>query len=393
MEQEDTKQHFKQEQRFSSKLINFILHNKFVIFLLILLLVGLNIFVFSKISYIFQPLKVLITTVSLPIILAGVAYYLLNPIVDILERLKVKRVYSILLLYLIIIGLITFLIVAIIPFIKEQTLSLIENFPKYYNEAMSTFEKWIGSDIFNHFQRESGLDFNQMIRDLTGKAAAFFNNTLSGIGSIVGKVTEVVLAIVIVPFVLFYLLKDGKRLPNYMVKFLPNKLRNGTQHVMSEMNRQISTYIRAQIIDSFCIGILLYIGYMIIGLEYSLVLAIIAAFTSVVPYLGPTIAITPALIVALFMSPVMLLKMIVVWTVVQLIEGKFISPQIMGKTLKIHPITVIFVILTAGNLFGIIGVILAVPGYAVLKVIATHLFQWFKLRSGLYEPESEYEVK
>ncbi|WP_195575693.1 AI-2E family transporter [Paenibacillus sp. 1001270B_150601_E10] len=382
----------KQEQRLSSKLINFILHNKFVIFLLILLLVGLNIFVFSKISYIFQPLKVLITTVSLPIILAGVAYYLLNPIVDILERFKVKRIYSILLLYLIIIGLITFLIVAIIPFIKEQTLSLIENFPKYYNEAMATFEKWIGSDIFNHFQRESGIDFNQMIRDLTGKAAAFFNNTLSGIGSIVGKVTEVVLAIVIVPFVLFYLLKDGKKLPDYMVKFLPNKLRNGTQHVMSEMNRQISTYIRAQIIDSFCIGILLYIGYMIIGLEYSLVLAIIAAFTSVVPYLGPTIAITPALIVALFMSPVMLLKMIVVWTVVQFIEGKFISPQIMGKTLKIHPITVIFVILTAGNLFGIIGVILAVPGYAVLKVIATHLFQWFKMRSGLYDREGEHEM-
>ncbi len=70
----------------------------------------------------------------------------------------------------------------------------------------------------------------------------------------------------------------------------------------------------------------------------------------------------------------MLLKMIIVWTVVQLIEGKFISPQVMGKTLKIHPITIIFVILTSGNLFGIVGVLLAVPGYAVLKVVVSHIY-------------------
>lgn len=374
-----------EKQRWSGRLVDFLLHNKVVIFLCILLLVGLNIFMFSKISYIFEPAKVLIATVSLPIILAGVAYYLLNPIVDLLERFKVKRIYSILLLYLIIIALITFLIVAIIPFIKEQAISLAENFPKYYNEAITTFESWVGSDLFNDFQQQAGIDINQMLRDLTGKASAFFNDTFRGIGSIVGKVTEVVLGLVIVPFVLFYLLKDGKKLPNYLMKFLPTKLRSGSYQVMAEMNHQISSYIRGQIIVSFCIGILLYIGYLIIGLEYSLVLAIIAACTSIVPYLGPAIAITPALIVALFMSPIMLLKMIVVWTVVQLIEGKFISPQIMGKTLSIHPITIIFVILTAGNLFGVIGVILAVPGYAVLKVMVIHLFNWFKQRSGLYE--------
>ena len=127
---------------------------------------------------------------------------------------------------------------------------------------------------------------------------------------------------------------------------------------------------------------------MIIGLDYALILAIIASFTSVVPYLGPAIAITPALIVALVTSPIMLLKMIVVWTAVQLIEGKFISPQIMGKTLKIHPITIIFVILTSGNLFGVVGILLAVPGYAVLKVVVSHIFNLFKDKSGLYDPNN-----
>ncbi|WP_036697005.1 AI-2E family transporter [Paenibacillus taiwanensis] len=375
----------KSPTNWSGRLLQFFLHQKFVLFLLILLLVGLNVYVFTKISYVFEPFKVLLTTVSLPIILAGVAYYLLNPIVDLLERFRIKRIYSILVLYLLIAGLVTFLIVAIVPFVRDQIISLSENFPKYYHEAQLLFQSWIGSDVFNEVQQSLGFNASELVQNITAKASSFFNDTFKGLGAFLGKITEFVLAFVIVPFILFYLLKDGKKLPNYITNFIPTGLRSRSYKVMADINGQISSYIRGQIIVSFCIGILLYIGYLIIGLEYSLVLAVIAACTSIVPYLGPAIAITPALIIALVTSPVMLLKMVVVWTVVQLVEGKFISPQIMGKSLKIHPITIIFVILTAGNLFGIVGIILAVPGYAVLKVVATHFFQWFKSRSGLYD--------
>ena len=97
------------------------------------------------------------------------------------------------------------------------------------------------------------------------------------------------------------------------------------------MSVQVGSYIQGQIIVSFCIGILLFIGYSIIDLDYGLVLASIAAVTSVVPYLGPTIAISPAIIIAIITSPFMLLKLIIVWTLVQFIEGHFISPNIMGK--------------------------------------------------------------
>ena len=112
------------------------------------------------------------------------------------------------------------------------------------------------------------------------------------------------------------------------------------------MSVQVGSYIQGQIIVSFCIGILLFIGYSIIGLDYGLVLACIVHITSVVPYLGPTIAISPAIIIAIITSPFMLLKLIVVWTLVQFIEGHFISPNVMGKTLKIHPLTIIFILLS-----------------------------------------------
>ncbi|MNZ52471.1 pheromone autoinducer 2 transporter [compost metagenome] len=332
---------------------------------------------------------VLIKTVLLPILLTGAIYYLLNPLVNWLENKGIKRIYTIIGLYLLIIGIITVVISSIVPIVQEQVTRLIDNFPRYSYELQVLFENMTGSDFFYQLQNTTNFSLNDIGQYLSEQASSILNNAWTGIGGFLGAIKDFVLALVTVPFILFYLLKDGKKLPDFILRFVPVRLRQSTHRVMSEMNGQISHYIRGQIIVSFCIGILMYIGFLIIGLDYSLVLAIIASCTSIVPYLGPAIAITPALIIATVTSPFMLLKLIIVWTVVQLVEGKFISPQIMGKSLQMHPITIIFVILTAGNLFGVIGIILAVPGYAVLKVIATHLFQWFEMRSHLYDSETE----
>lgn len=363
----------------------FILNNKFVLFLMILFLIGINILIFREISFIFTPLRVLFNTILLPILMATVFYYLLNPIVNFLEKKRIKRIYSILFLFLTILGLISILIVAVIPFLREQIVSLIESFPEYVKGVETLIKDFVGSEFVNEAQKSLNINVPDLVNNVSEQVSKIVNNTWSGIGIFVTAVKDFLLALIILPFILFYLLKDGKKLPKYMLSFLPVQFRGHTFSVMKEINSSISLYIRGQIIVSFCIGFLLFIGFLIIGLEYASLLALIAAFTSVVPYLGPAIAITPALIIAIVTSPVMLLKLIIVWTVVQLIEGKFISPQIMGRNLHIHPITIIFVILTAGNLFGVIGIILAVPGYAVIKVIATHLFEWVKTRSDLYK--------
>ncbi|MNC18153.1 pheromone autoinducer 2 transporter [compost metagenome] len=372
-------------QVWPEKFKKFFLNNRFVVTLLIVLLIGVNILVFAKIPFIFKPISVLLHTVAAPLLLSGIAYYLLNPLVDRMEkRSRIRRPYGIVILFLLIAGIITLILLTVIPMIRTQLVGLIDNFPKYSDQIQQEFIDLTGSKLFGQIQENVGTDFTDITSKVTTWGTTFLNNAVSGVGNFVGALTEIVLALVTTPFILFYLLRDGKRLPDYLMRFIPTALRPQTRMVMSEMNSQVASYIRGQIIVSCCIGALLYIGYLIIGLEYSLVLAIVAACTAVVPYLGPAIAITPALIVALVTSPFMLLKMVFVWTAVQLIEGKFISPQIMGKSLKIHPITIIFVIIFAGKMFGVLGIILAVPGYAVLKVVVTHVFQWFRFRSGLY---------
>ncbi|MFS0749235.1 AI-2E family transporter [Oceanobacillus sp. 1P07AA] len=362
----------------------FFLNNRFVLFLTILLLIGLNILIFTNISFVFTPFVVLVKTVVLPLVLSAIAYYLLNPLVNYLEKKNIKRIYSIFGLFIVIIGLLTVLIVSVIPVLREQIMSLIENLPPFINDIEDMVESLIGSQVLNQSQILSSLDISSFVSQISEKSLDLIDTAFSNIGGVIGTVTEIVLAIVTLPFILFYLLKDGEKLPGYFLKFLPVSFRDQTYTVLKEMNTQISAYIRGQIIVAFCIGVLMYIGFTIIQLDYAPVLALIAAFTNVVPYLGPAIAITPALIVALVTSPFMLIKLIAVWTVVQLIEGKFISPQIMGRNLRVHPITIIFIILTAGNLFGVVGILLAVPGYAILKVITTHLFEFFKRRSNLY---------
>lgn len=375
-----------------SKFKKFFIENKFVLGLLIFLIVALDILVLTKISFIFKPVGIILKTIAAPIILAGILYYLFNPVIDWLERRKWKRGWSIALLYLVIIGILVALFSYVIPVVKDQIISLVNKFPGYWDKLTNEVDDFTKTGLFDQIREKLNTNMNDITKTISSKGTSFVNSAIDGIGSFVGTVTEVVLAIVTTPFVLFYLLKDGKKLPEFILKMLPVNARAHSRQVMKEANHQISSYIRGQIIVSFCIGVLLYIGYLIIGLPYALTLAIIAAFTSVVPYLGPAIAISPAIVISIVVSPWLLLKLIVVWVLVQLLEGKFISPQIMGKSLKVHPITILFVILVAGNLFGVLGVIFAVPGYAVLRVVVMHTFDWFKRVSGLYgvQPESKY---
>ena len=134
------------------------------------------------------------------------------------------------------------------------------------------------------------------------------------------------------------------------------------------------------------------IFFKIIGLRYGVTLAVVAGVLNLVPYLGSFLAMLPALILGLIAGPVMLLKVTVVFIVEQTIEGRFVSPLILGSQLSIHPITILFVLLTSGSMFGIWGVLLGIPVYASAKVVIAAIFKWYTIVSGLYGDEIEDEA-
>ncbi|WP_163528234.1 AI-2E family transporter [Halobacillus ihumii] len=360
----------------------------------IILFIGVNILVYTKVSFIFHPLVVFLETIALPVILTVVAYYLLRPIIGLLERFHIKRIWGILITLVLVAGMITFLVILIIPFLEKQFMSLAEELPQYLMEMANSIDEWLRNSMFAGYYDNLFTDVGSLVDRLPEDLSTFAGSTIEGITNFISTLTTVIIAIITLPFILFYLLKDGERLPRMILRVLPPKVRPEISSVFKGIDHQLSAYIQGQIIVSFCIGIMMYIGFIIIGLDYALLLAAIASVTSVVPYLGPTIAIMPALIIAIVTSPFMVLKLAFVWTAVQLLEGKFISPQIMGKSLHIHPVTIIFVLLTAGHLFGVLGIIVAIPGYAIFKVLAVHLFYWFQLRYNKYvrEEKDQYEI-
>ena len=387
---------------FSTKFIRFLGGKNLLFTLIVLVLLACVIYMYDKVSFIFTPLKVLFEVVILPGVLAVIAYYLLRPLLGVLEKWRIPRIWGILILFICGIGLLTLLVLLVYPFLRDQFTNLAQEFPVYFKALSQNIVDYINNSRITDYLAKYEIQYdkvvtgfmNDMVENVKDTVANLAQGVATGITGLVSTLTGIVLSLVTVPFILFYLLKDGEKLPKFVLNICPPRMREGLHEVMHDMDKQISSYIQGQILVSMCIGAMVTIGFLIIGMDYALLLGFLAMITSVVPYLGPVIAITPAAIIALVTSPFMLIKLAIVWTVVQLIEGKFISPQIMGKSLSIHPISIIFVLLTAGSLFGVPGVILGIPGYAILKVLVTHLFKLFKQRYNRYEDEyhQKYEI-
>ncbi|AWE07488.1 AI-2E family transporter [Lysinibacillus sp. 2017] len=381
---------------FSSRFIQFLGGKNILFLLIIILMLGCTIFVYDKIAFIFEPLSVLFEVIILPGVLGVILYYLLRPPLNLLVKWKVPRPLGILILYIIVVALITLVVLLVYPFLRDQLTNLAQEFPVVFMSFADQVLSFINNSQFDEFLQTVNVDYNRVLTDFTDDLVNTVKDTMSsvassvasGITGFVSALTGILLSLVIVPFITFYLLYEGHKMPGFILRLFPPRMRKEIGAVLHDMDKQISSYVQGQILVSFCIGIMMTIGFLIIRMPYALLIGFLAMITSVVPYLGPVIAATPAAIIAIVHSPWLLVKLIIVWTIVQLIEGKFISPQIMGKSLSIHPISIIFVLLTAGSLFGVAGVVLGLPGYALIKVIVTHVYRLFKERYNRFQPDN-----
>ena len=170
--------------------------------------------------------------------------------------------------------------------------------------------------------------------------------------------------------------------PKVVGKLTPRPYVERTLRSLVEINNQLASYVQGLGLVCILIGILAYIGFLIIGLEFALVLAVFVLITNVVPILGPFIGAVPAVLIAAIDSPLMILKVIIVIVIVQQLDAMVIRPQVVGRKLAISPLAIILVVLLAGRLGGLLGIILAVPIFTVIKIVATQAYETIQ---GIYE--------
>ena len=365
------------------------LDNKAVTVFLVALLLGLNIFILSKISFLFIPVIDFLSVVMLPVILSGLLFYLLNPLVDLMEKYKINRVLAISIIFVIIAVLLIIGLAVAIPNLQRQVVIFAQNVPSYLEDADKVIDDLVTKRLPDDFRPQLEKVLAQFSTQATAWASNISSKAVNWVSALISGTSQVIVALIIMPFMLFYLLRDGKGLRDYITQFLPNKLREPVGKVLSDVNQQLANYVRGQITVAVIVAIMFIIFFKIIGLRYAVALGVTAGVLNLVPYLGSFLAMIPALVLGLIAGPVMLLKVIIVFIVEQTIEGRFVSPLILGSQLNIHPITILFVLLTSGSMFGIWGVLLGIPIYASAKVVISAIFDWYKEISGLYEPVEE----
>lgn len=362
------------------------LDNKVVSAMLMILLFLIIIFMLHKVEFIFAPVAEFFRAVGAPIIIAGVFYFLLNPMVDWAERrYNFPRIATISIQFLVLAVLIVWGLAVFIPWVSSQIGSLVEEWPTYWHKIVHMVDQFTSNKQFNAINKWFNTTNTEISSWLQDYSAEYAKKGLHGVSSVVGTVTSVVIAIITFPFVLFYLLKDGHQMPAYVAKFLPAKARRSFLETLKEISTQISNYIRGQIAVAFAVMIMFAIGYTIIGLPYGWLIAIVAGILNIIPFLGSFLAMVPAIVVGIFVSPIMLISVLIVFMIEQTLEGRLISPKLLGSSMKIHPVTVLIVLLSAGNVFGVLGVIFGVPGYAILKVLVYRFYSWWESTSDIFK--------
>lgn len=254
------------------------------------------------------------------------------------------------------------------PIVTGQINTLVDNAP----EIIDSVEEY-GQYIFDQRDRLPG-SIEEQLNDMTGQIGDRIGDVGGWVLSFIGSFISGVVTLVLVPFFLVYLLVDHKKFVPFVSGFFSGERKKWIRKTLHDIDETLQAYIQGQLFVSFLVGIMLLIGYLIIDLDYALLLALIGMATNVIPFLGPYIAVIPAIIIALVQDPIMAVYVAIIMLVAQQIESNFITPNVMGKSLDVHPLTVITLILAAGNIAGLWGIILAVPVYAVIKTIAKNIY-------------------
>jgi len=325
---------------------------------------------FVEVQWIFSPIIIVLKTIFYPLLIAGVLFYITVPAQLFLEKKKFPRWASIITIFIMIIAAIWVGISIVGPPIIHQINNLIENAPAIVNESTvfvvdllekaGSLPEWL-NDAINTFKDT-----------LTALPVEFGKWTVS----IIQSVFQGTLILILTPFFLIFMLKDHEKLIPFVTKFFSGETKKWLTKTLNDIDDVLNLYIRGQILISSILAILLYIGYSIIGLNFALLLVVFAFFMNIIPFIGPWIAFFPALTIALFQDPVMAIWVSLITLVAQQTDANLITPNIMGKTLNIHPLTIITILLAAGNLAGFIGILIAVPGYAVGRAIISNIYDY-----------------
>lgn len=308
-----------------------------------------------------------VRSIVLLFFITGSIAYIINPtITRFAHKLKLRKGLAIGIFYIMIISPIIAILILILPILGNQIMSLVRDIPKYYEFLV---------DSLKHLQDtiQTSPEMQKLLDSFLASIRPRIENYLATIGikafNFIVTLTNSIFTLILATVLNFYFLIDMENIEKWFMNILPQNIKDKTLNALKEINVSFKSFLKAQAILCLFVGLADGLGAWILGVNYALILGIIAGFTEIIPYLGPFLGAIPAIVIALTISPWKALEIAIWYLVVQQIEAHFVVPNVMGKTMGLHPLTVIFSLLVFGKLLGFLGVILAVPIVAIMKII------------------------
>ena len=338
------------------------MHKKSIItYLIIFNLLAILLILLSKIQLFMNVLEVLFSIVVIPIIFGVFLFYILKPLNNMFIKNKMKRNKA------------AFLTITVFLFL---VCGIIKCFGDYFIVQANN----IKSIIFNIIN-QSGRDYTiqETIKDnilnmnyynkFASEINSYINLLLTNLKNMFSKGMALFSNILLVFIILFYLLKDEYEIKEKIIDIFPKKYKNKVSVIVEDSDEILSTYVIGQAKVATALSIMMYIGYSLIGMPSGIIFSALTFILAFIPFIGFFISLVLPYIIAVAMGMNMILKLTVLVIIAQTLKGRIIVPFIMGKTMKIHPITDIFLVVGAATLIGPIGAFVIVPLYSILKII------------------------
>jgi predicted PurR-regulated permease PerM len=326
-----------------------------------------------------------------PFIIALVLAYLMSPLVDMLS-VRLPRAVSILLVYVLLILAVWAFVAWVSPIIGHQTQELIDSFPQYRTTAEGWFQQFVNFYNSLPISAEVRNSIEQSLRNALGVIGTALQTAVVGTIRAISSAMGFIVGLLIIPFWLFYVLKDKDRGINALNNMLPRSWRSDVWRILRIINGILSSYIRGQLLLGLVVGVAVTIAMIAVGAPYPLILGIISGFTEIIPVIGPVVGAVPGVLLAMFHPEgwFMVLKVLVVYIAVQQLENNLLVPKIQGDSVKLHPSIIMVSLVVGSQVGGFVGLVAAVPVAAMLRDVYLYLYR--RLTEGYTPREAEASV-
>ncbi|MDT2597228.1 AI-2E family transporter [Enterococcus dongliensis] len=372
------------EKEKPSKLIQFFGGKTSYYIIGLIILSTLAIYLLNTVSFIFRPIIVIITTVLPPMIFALLLYYLLNPVVNFLSKKGLPRIVSNVLTYVVIFGLLFFGGARLIPVIQTQAQDLIKQFPDFVDDFQNGIKHILDATPFATSSDQALNSLDKLTKEAWNYLGENWQDGAKGLGTIFSAVSSTAITLFTGPIIAFFLIQNPHKLYNAVIELIPPRFRKDSSALIKLANQQLGAFLKGQVIASLLLGLIYWVVFLLLGMQFATVIALAAGILSIIPYIGSFLAFIPGVFIAFQDSTFMVVKFVIAWFVVQLLHGDLVVPRVMGDKLKIHPITILVVLLVMGDLLGLVGVIFGIPIYSMVKLLVVFAFRKFKQRYNKY---------